>query len=130
MDVAHVALWVSDVDRAIEFYEALGLERTWSFEMDGVENIYLGDEHGELQLKHDPDRTTPIAPGRADVDHVALTVDDLDATVEQAVEAGGTVVTDPHRRGGRRLRRLRRGPRGVHTGVHRVAVAGRGSAGC
>jgi len=95
MDVAHVALWVSDVDRAIEFYEALGLERTWSFEMDGVEKIYLGDEHGELQLKHDPDRTTPIAPGRADVDHVALTVDDLDATVEQAVEAGGTVVTDP-----------------------------------
>lgn len=95
MAVTHVALWVSDVDRAVEFYETLGLERQWSFEMNGVDNIYLGDEQGELQLKHDPDRTTPIAPGRADVDHVALTVDDTEAMVERAVDAGAAVVTGP-----------------------------------
>ena len=95
MDVAHVALWVSEMDEAVAFYEALGLERQWSFEMDGVENVYVGDEQGELQLKHDPDRTTPIAPGRADVDHVALTVDDTEAMVERAVDAGAAVVTDP-----------------------------------
>lgn len=95
MDVAHVALWVSDVDRAVEFYETLGLERRWSFTMNDVENVYLGDEQGELQLKHDPDRTTPIAPNRADVDHVALTVEDTEAMVERAVDAGASVVTEP-----------------------------------
>jgi lactoylglutathione lyase len=95
MDVAHVALWVSDMDRAVDFYTSLGLERQWSFTLDGVENVYVGGEHGELQLRHDPDRTTPIAPNRADVDHVALTVDDTDAMVERATEQGAAVVTAP-----------------------------------
>ena len=88
MDVAHVALWVSDLDRAVEFYTGLGLERQWSFTLDGVENVYVGDEHGELQLRHDPDRTTPIAPNRADVDHVALTVEDTETMVERATDLG------------------------------------------
>ena len=95
MDVAHVALWVSDMDRAVAFYEGLGLDRQRSFTVDGVENVCVGDEHCELQLRHDPDRTTPIAPGRADVDHVALTVDDTDETVERAIEAGASVVSGP-----------------------------------
>jgi len=95
MDVAHVALWVSEMDRAVDFYTGLGLERQWSFTLDGVENVYVGGEHGELQLRHDPDRTTPIAPNRADVDHVALTVDDTDAMVERATEQGAAVVTAP-----------------------------------
>ncbi|ACV47289.1 MULTISPECIES: VOC family protein [Halomicrobium] len=95
MDVAHVALWVSEMDRAVEFYTELGLERQWSFTLDGVENVYVGGDHGELQLRHDPDRTTPIAPNRADVDHVALTVDDTEAMVERATEQGATVVTAP-----------------------------------
>lgn len=95
MDVAHVALWVADMDRAVDFYTGLGLERQWSFTLDGVENVYVGGEHGELQLRHDPDRTTPIAPNRADVDHIALTVDDTDAMVERATEQGAAVVTDP-----------------------------------
>lgn len=95
MDVAHVALWVSDMDRAVEFYTGIGLERQWSFTLDGVENVYVGGDHGELQLRHDPDRTTPIAPNRADVDHVALTVEDTEAAVERATDRGGAVVTDP-----------------------------------
>jgi len=95
MDVAHVALWVSDMDRAVDFYTGLGLERQWSFTLDGVENVYVGDEAGELQLRHDPDRTTPIAPNRADVDHVALTVDDTESMVERATSLGAAVVTDP-----------------------------------
>ena len=95
MDVAHVALWVSDMDRAVDFYTELGLERQWSFTLDGVENVYVGDEAGELQLRHDLDRTTPIAPSRADVDHFALSVEDTDAAVERAVELGASVVTDP-----------------------------------
>jgi lactoylglutathione lyase len=96
MHLAHVALWVSDLDRAIDFYGALGFEREWSFSADGVENVYVGADAGELQLRHDPDRTTPIAPSRADTDHVAFVVDDVDTIVERAREAGGSIVVAPH----------------------------------
>ncbi|WP_135667615.1 VOC family protein [Halorhabdus rudnickae] len=96
MDLAHVALWVSDLDRSLAFYNALGFERTWSFTADGVENVYVAADAGELQLRHDPDRTTPIAPSRADTDHVAFVVEDVDAVLERAREAGGSVVAEPH----------------------------------
>ncbi|WP_276273763.1 VOC family protein [Haloarcula litorea] len=97
MDLAHVAIWVSDLDRALEFYGALGFEETNRFTLDGVENVYVaaGGGDGDLQLRHDPDRTTPIAPSRADTDHVAFTVDDVDATYEAAVEAGAAPVVEP-----------------------------------
>jgi lactoylglutathione lyase len=97
MDIAHAALWVSDLERAEEFYGALGLERQWSFEMGGAENVYLAaDADGDaLQLKYDPDRTTPVAPSRADVDHVAFTVEDVDEAFEAAIEAGGSALVEP-----------------------------------
>ncbi|WP_181685130.1 VOC family protein [Halorhabdus salina] len=96
MNLAHVALWVSDLDRSLSFYVDLGFERTGSFTLDGVENVYLNAGDGEVQLKHDPTRTTPIAPSRADTDHVAFLVEDVQAVAEQAREAGGSVVTEPH----------------------------------
>ncbi|WP_136689435.1 VOC family protein [Halorhabdus amylolytica] len=96
MDLAHVAIWVSDLDRSLEFYRELGFEREWSFTADGVENVYVTADAGELQLRHDPERTTPIAPSRADTDHVAFVVEDVHAVVERARKAGGSVVADPH----------------------------------
>lgn len=97
MDLAHAAIWVSDLDRAESFYGALGFDRVRSFAIDGVENVFVSAGDGELQLRHDPDRTTPIAPSRADVDHLAFFVGDVDATVETAVDAGGSVVREPGR---------------------------------
>lgn len=96
MDLAHVAIWVSDLERALAFYEALGFERAWSFSADGVENVYVAGDSGELQLRYNPDRTTPIAPSRADTDHVAFVVDDVDTLVERAREAGASVIAEPH----------------------------------
>ncbi|GGN99962.1 VOC family protein [Haloarcula pellucida] len=96
MDLAHVAVCVSDLDRAMAFYEALGFEETHRFTLDGVENVYLGqDGDPSLQLRYDADRTTPIAPTRADVDHIAFTVDDVEAQFEAAVDAGGAPVLEP-----------------------------------
>jgi len=101
MDLAHVALWVSNLDRSLAFYcDGLGLDRRWSWADDGVENVYVGTDAGELQLRYDPDRTTPIAPSRADVDHVAFTLDDAEE-VEEAIERVAdrpdcAVVTEPH----------------------------------
>ncbi|MFC7075209.1 VOC family protein [Haloarcula halophila] len=97
MDLAHVALCVSDLDRSMAFYEALGFEETNRFTLNGVENVYLGrpGSDGDIQLRYDPDRTTPIAPSRADTDHVAFTVDDVDEQFETAIEAGGVAVLEP-----------------------------------
>ncbi|GGK57398.1 VOC family protein [Haloarcula sebkhae] len=96
MDLAHTAICVSDLDRAMAFYDALGFEETNRFTLDGVENVYLGrDGDGDLQLRHDPDRTTPIAPNRADVDHIAFTVDDVEEIYETAIDAGAAPVLEP-----------------------------------
>lgn len=97
MDLAHPCLWVSDLDRALDFYAAIGLERQWFFVLDGVENVYVGDPDGdgEIQFRYDPERTTPIAPNRADVDHLGFVVDDVDATYEAALEAGASEVVAP-----------------------------------
>ncbi|MFU1780956.1 VOC family protein [Haloarcula japonica] len=96
MELAHTAICVSDLDRAMDFYDALGFEETNRFTLDGVENVYLGrDGDGDLQLRHDPDRTTPIAPNRADVDHIAFTVNDVEGTFETAIDAGAAPVLEP-----------------------------------
>jgi len=96
MDLAHTAICVSDLDRAMEFYDALGFEETNRFTLDGVENVYLGrDGDGDLQLRYDPDRTTPVAPNRADVDHIAFTVADVEETFETAIGAGAAPVLEP-----------------------------------
>lgn len=102
MELAHVALWVSDMDASLDFYlDGLGFERNWSFELDGVENVYVGPDGGELQLRHDPDRTTPVAPSRADVDHVAFELDDAEAVEEAFERLEGredcSVVVEPQR---------------------------------
>ncbi|GCF13898.1 hypothetical protein Harman_18330 [Haloarcula mannanilytica] len=96
MELAHTAICVSDLDRAMDFYGALGFEETHRFTLDGVENVYLGrNGDADLQLRYDPDRTTPVAPNRADVDHIAFTVDDVEETFETAIDAGAAPVLEP-----------------------------------
>lgn len=95
MDLLHTAIWVSDVEQSVDFYEALGLERQWSFELDGVENVYVGNDDGEMQLRYDPDREPPETPDREDFDHIGFGVDDTDEMYETAIEAGATTVLEP-----------------------------------
>ncbi len=85
MDVIHAAVWVSDVERTLEFYvDALGLEKTNEFVGgDDARNIYVaGDGDAEIQFKHDPDHDLG-EPSTARFDHLALEVDDADAEVER-----------------------------------------------
>jgi lactoylglutathione lyase len=90
MDVIHTALWVSDLEDARSFFvDGLGLSENWSFELDGVENVYVGGEHGELQLRHAPDRAVP-AGDRERLDHVAVSVEDADAKAEALAERADT----------------------------------------
>lgn len=94
MDVIHTCIWVSDMDDAKEFYlDGIGLEEHRSATLGGIENVWLGGEHGEIQLRFAPDHPDPD-PDRSDFDHLALSVDDVDAEVERIVDATGATVLD------------------------------------
>jgi len=95
MDVIHTAIRVSDTDAAREFFvDGLGLSENWSFALDGAENVYVGGERGEIQLRHDPDRAAPDANGSG-LDHVAGSVADADAEFERVVDATDCDVVEP-----------------------------------
>lgn len=97
MEVLHTAIQVSDLDQTRAFYEdALGLEHSWDFVLDGVRNYYVtGDEESgaEIQFQYDPDRDGDIEP--AGIDHIAITVADVDATVDRLVAETDTEVISP-----------------------------------
>jgi lactoylglutathione lyase len=96
MRVIHTAIEVSDLDATVEFYEGvLGLDHHWDFTHDGVVNYYVSAEDGaEIQFKHDPDSDEPVDP--AGIDHLALSVDDVDATFDRVVtESDCSVVLEP-----------------------------------
>ncbi|WP_137288403.1 VOC family protein [Natronorubrum halophilum] len=98
MDVAHTAIWVSDLDETTTFYEdVLGLEYRREFTMpDGTGNYYVGTDAGaELQFKYDTNgEGDAVSP--SGIDHLALTVDDVDATFERVVGASDCeVVLEP-----------------------------------
>lgn len=96
MDVIHTALAVSDLEQTKEFYEGvLGLEHHWDFTYEGVVNYYVGTDDGaEIQFKYDASQDEDIEP--SGIDHIALGVDDVDATFERVVgETGCPVVLEP-----------------------------------
>jgi lactoylglutathione lyase len=96
MDVIHTAVWVSDLEEARSFFvDGVGLDERRSFSDGGVENVYVGGETGAIQLRHDSDRDAP-APDRSTLDHIALSVADVDAECERIVdETGCDVVAGP-----------------------------------
>jgi lactoylglutathione lyase len=96
MDVVHTALWVSDLDATKRFYEdVLGLSFSRQFDGDdGVVNYFVvGEGSAELQFKADPAESRDISPDG--IAHVALTVDDLEATLAAVAESTGTVTDGP-----------------------------------
>lgn len=97
MDVIHTAIWVSDLEEAKDYYiNTLGLEHTWDFVgPDGATNFYVaGESDAEIQFKYDPDRDEPVEP--AGIDHLAVSVDDVDAKAESiANESEYDVVKGP-----------------------------------
>ncbi|WP_132058218.1 VOC family protein [Halorussus amylolyticus] len=95
MDVIHAAIWVSDMEGAREFFvDGVGLSENWSFTLDGVENVYVGGDRGEIQLRYDPDREVPETD-RSRLDHVAVSVNDTDAEFERIVDATDCDVVEP-----------------------------------
>ena len=87
MDIQHTALHVSDLDATRAFYEdGLGLEHSFDFAIDGVEHRYVTGEDldAEIQFVHDPGADGEIDP--SGIAHLAVLVDDADATFERVVD--------------------------------------------
>jgi lactoylglutathione lyase len=100
MEVIHTALVVSDMDKALTFYvDVLGLKHHWEFEDGSERNVYVGGSDGAtLQLSASPVKEPPdvdVASLDIGSEHVAILVDDLDAVLERATEAGSPLVVEP-----------------------------------
>ncbi|WP_435193822.1 VOC family protein [Natronomonas sp. EA1] len=94
MAILHTCLNVADADASIAFYEQFGFEESWGFTTpDGeTENRYVADENGvEIQLS-ETEGETEFEQGTA-WDHIALSVDDVDATFAELDHFG--VVSEP-----------------------------------
>ena len=107
MKLIHTCYRVTDPAKSVAFYEALGLEKRREMPIrDEAVNIFMGvpgEDLPELELTHNfgvEDYELGTAYG-----HVALTVDDLDDTLEQLKAQGIEPERPPYtvREGGARL---------------------------
>jgi lactoylglutathione lyase len=107
MELIHTCYRVTDPERSIAFYEALGLEKRRELPIrDEAVNYFLGvpgQGSPELELTHNFGVDAyELGTGYG---HVALTVDDLDATLEELAGQGIEPERPPYtvREGGSRL---------------------------
>ncbi len=107
MELIHTCYRVTDPERSIAFYEALGLEKRRELPIrEEAINYFLGvpgKEVPELELTHNFGVDSyELGTGYG---HVALTVDDLDSTLEKLAEQGIEPERPPYqvREGGSRI---------------------------
>ena len=104
MKFAHTCYRVLDLDRSLDFYtNKIGLEFTRKVPIGSeATNAFLsvpGDDEPrlELTLNHDREQSYPLGEGYS---HIALLVEDADATAESLEQAGGVdFESKPHAMG-------------------------------
>jgi lactoylglutathione lyase len=106
MELIHTCYRITDPDRSVAFYEALGFEKRRELPIrDEAINIFMGlpgdDDRLELTYNFGLD-SYELGTGYG---HIALTVDDLDGTLEQLAGQGIEPERPPYtvREGGSRL---------------------------
>ena len=106
MELIHTCYRITDPDRSVAFYEALGFEKRRELPIrDEAINIFMGlpgdDDRLELTYKFGVD-SYELGTGYG---HIALTVNDLDGTLEQLAGQGIEPERPPYtvREGGSRL---------------------------
>ena len=107
MELIHTCYRITEPERSIAFYEALGLEKRRELPIrDEAVNYFLGvpgQDGPELELTYNFGVDAyDVGTGYG---HIALTVDDLDRTLEQLAEQGIEPEREPYRvrEGGSRL---------------------------
>jgi lactoylglutathione lyase len=106
-ELIHTCYRVLDLERSADFYEKLGFERRRHMPIgDDATNLFMGlpgdGDRLELTLNHG--RTEPYEIGTG-YGHIALTVEDLDATLAGLAEQGIEPEKPPYsvREGGSRI---------------------------
>jgi lactoylglutathione lyase len=107
VQLIHTCYRITDPERSIAFYEALGLEKRRELPIrDEAVNYFLGvpgEDQPELELTHNFGVDSyELGTGYG---HVALTVDDLDGALEQLARQGIEPERPPYqvREGGSRI---------------------------
>jgi lactoylglutathione lyase len=106
MELIHTCYRIGDIDRSVAFYEKLGFEEIGRFPIrDEAINVFMGlpDDGARLELtyNHGVD-SYDLGTG---YNHIAVTVDDLDGTLERLASVGIEPEKPPYsvREGGSRL---------------------------
>jgi lactoylglutathione lyase len=105
-ELIHTCYRITDIDRSVAFYEKLGMEEVHRFDLpDGATNVFMGlpGDGARLELTFNPGVDSyEIGTGYG---HVAITVDDMDGTLERLAGLGVDPEKPPYtvREGGSRL---------------------------
>ena len=93
----HTCYRIGDIDRSVAFYEALGFEELRRMGLpDGATNVFMGlpGDGARLELTKNPGVDSyEIGTGYG---HIAITADDLDATLEALGAQGITPEKPPY----------------------------------
>jgi lactoylglutathione lyase len=108
MELIHTCYRIADAERSVAFYEALGFEERRRLPIgEEAVNIFMGlpGDGDRLELTYNfdgPDGGYDIGTGYG---HIAVTVDDLDATLARLSEHGIEPERPPYqvREGGSRI---------------------------
>ena len=106
-ELVHTCYRVLDLDRSISFYEKLGMEELRRVPIgDEATNVFMGlpGDGPRLELTYNHGRSEQYEIGTG-YGHIALAVDDLDATLERLAGDGIEPEKQPYsvREGGSRL---------------------------
>src|SRR5579884_3238077 len=98
MSLIHTCYRITDIDRSVDFYNALGFEEIGRLPIrDEAINVFMGlPEDGDeprLELTYNIGHEEPYDLGTG-YGHIAITTADLDGTLERLAQQG----IDPERR--------------------------------
>jgi lactoylglutathione lyase len=105
-ELIHTCYRIGDVERSLAFYAALGFEELRRMDLpDGAMNVFVGlpGDGPRLELTKNPGvESYELGTGYG---HIAITADDLDATLGRLAEQGIEPEKPPYtvREGGSRL---------------------------
>jgi lactoylglutathione lyase len=105
-ELLHTCYRIGDIDRSVEFYESLGFEELRRMDIrDEAVNVFMGlpgdGARLELTYNHGVD-SYELGTG---YNHIAVSADDLDQTLERLAEKGIEPERPPYqvREGGNRI---------------------------
>jgi lactoylglutathione lyase len=89
-ELIHTCYRIFEIDRSVQFYEKLGFEELARKPIrDEAVNVFMGlpGDGARLELTWNKDQTEPYEIGTG-YGHIAVTVNDLDGTLEALAEQG------------------------------------------